>query len=108
MLAAWANEQTVLAAWAGYEEDEIPDRSGPVLIGRCEVTIVVRQNFSESCLWQSGHRAVFGSRAGQARICGYMYTDEEYIFNSTFQTFGLEQLLFLGGKLYAVENRIEK
>ena len=32
----------MLAAWAGYEEEEIPDRSGPVLIGRCEATLVVR------------------------------------------------------------------
>ena len=38
----WANEQC-RAAWAGYEEDEIPDRPGPVLIGRCETTLVVRQ-----------------------------------------------------------------
>ena len=30
-------------AWAGYEKEEIPDRSGPVLIGRCEATLVVRQ-----------------------------------------------------------------
>ena len=29
-------------------------------------------------------------------------------FDSTFQTFGFEQMLFLGGKLYAVESRIEK
>jgi hypothetical protein len=43
MLAAWAGKQTVLAEWAGYEEEEIPDRSGPVLIGRCEATLVVRQ-----------------------------------------------------------------
>ena len=33
----------MLAAWAGYEEEEIPDRSGPVLIGRCEAALVVRQ-----------------------------------------------------------------
>ena len=23
----------MLAAWAGYEEEEIPDRSGPVMMG---------------------------------------------------------------------------
>jgi hypothetical protein len=40
-----------MAAWAGYEEEEIPDRSGPDLIGRCENTLVVR------CEWQSGPRA---------------------------------------------------
>jgi hypothetical protein len=43
VLAAWANKQTMLAARAGYEKEEIPDRSGPVLIGRCETTLVVRQ-----------------------------------------------------------------
>ena len=28
MLAAWVGKQTLLAAWTGYEEEEIPDRSG--------------------------------------------------------------------------------
>jgi hypothetical protein len=42
----------MLAAGAGYEEEEIPDRSGPVMIGRCETTLVVR------CKWQSGPRAM--------------------------------------------------
>ncbi len=51
-MAAQAAKQTVLAAWARYEEEEIPDRSGPVLIGRCETTLVVR------CKWQSEPRTV--------------------------------------------------
>ena len=43
MLAAWAGKQTVLAAWAGYEEEEIPDRSGRpdrISIGQCDTTLV--------------------------------------------------------------------
>ena len=64
MLAAWADKQTVLAAWAGYEEEEIPDRSGPVMIGGCEATLVVRQKAENG---SPDPRAMFESRAGQAR-----------------------------------------
>jgi hypothetical protein len=31
VLVAWAGKQTVLDAWTKYEEEEIPDRSGPDL-----------------------------------------------------------------------------
>jgi hypothetical protein len=43
VLAARAGKPTVLAAWARYGEEEIPDWSVPVLMGRCETTLVVRQ-----------------------------------------------------------------
>jgi hypothetical protein len=48
----------VLAAWTGYEEEEIPDRSGPVLIGRCETTLVVRQKAVNGNVPDMGPRAV--------------------------------------------------
>ena len=70
---------------AGYEEEEIPDRSGPVLIGRCEVTLVVRQ------------KAVYGNPdptrclnlgQGKREFAGTCTQMRSTFFNSAFQTFG--------------------
>jgi hypothetical protein len=85
MLAAWVGKQIVLAAWDGYEEEEIPDRSGPVLIGRCEVTLVVRQKAvydnpdPARCLNLGLGKCEFADTGTQMRST---------FFNSTFQTFG--------------------
>jgi hypothetical protein len=81
-----------LAAWAGYEEEEIPDQSGPVLIGRCEVTLVVRQ------------KAVYGN-PDPARCLNFGLGKREFadtdtqtrstFFNSILQTFGFQGAAFI-------------
>ena len=93
----------MLAAWAGCEEEEIPDRSAPVLITRCEVSLVVRQKAVNGnpdptrCLNLELGKREFAGTCTQIRVT---------CFDSILQTFGFEQLLFPGAKLYAVENWI--
>jgi hypothetical protein len=68
----------MLAAWAGYEE-EIPDRSGPVLIGRCEATLVVRQKAENGN--QGPARCLnlgLGKRGNYVEF-RYRYTDKGYM-----------------------------
>jgi hypothetical protein len=85
VLAACAGKPTVLAAWARYEEEDIPDRSGPVLIGQCEVTFVVHQKVvygnpdPARCLNLGLGKREFANAGTQMR---------NTFFNITFQTFG--------------------
>ena len=83
------------AAWAEYEEEEIADRSGPVLIGQCEATLVVHEKAVNGnpdpagCLnFELGKGGFYVEFEGIGRdTCTQIRVT---CLDSIFQTFGLQ------------------